>query len=168
MRTGEEYRESLRRMKPNIYLLGEKVESVVDHPMIKPAVNSTAGTFEMAENPKTHDLMTIRSPLINKDVNIWTNIDANTDQVIARHRSLRIGIPKYTCFIRCMSLCVISPLWAATYECDQEHNTHYHERLVEYTKHVQETDAMVCGALTDATQGIGRCAPINSLTQICM
>lgn len=31
MMTGKQYRESIRRLKPEVYYLGEKIESVADH-----------------------------------------------------------------------------------------------------------------------------------------
>lgn len=32
MMTGQQYRESLRRLKPEIYYMGEKIDNVADHP----------------------------------------------------------------------------------------------------------------------------------------
>jgi 4-hydroxybutyryl-CoA dehydratase/vinylacetyl-CoA-Delta-isomerase len=38
--TGEEYVESLRKLKLNVYYLGKKVESPVDNPVLRPSLNS--------------------------------------------------------------------------------------------------------------------------------
>ena len=34
IKTRQEYTESLKKQKPEIYFLGEKVKSVVDHPIL--------------------------------------------------------------------------------------------------------------------------------------
>ena len=40
--TSEEYRESLRRLSPKVYLGGKLVESVADEPGFAPGVNAPA------------------------------------------------------------------------------------------------------------------------------
>ena len=47
--TRDEYIASLRKMKLNVYYMGEKIENPVDHPMIRPSMNSVALTYELAE-----------------------------------------------------------------------------------------------------------------------
>ena len=44
MKTGEEYRQSLRERNIKVYVMGELVEgaAVIDHPLIKGHVNSAA------------------------------------------------------------------------------------------------------------------------------
>lgn len=51
MMNGQQYKESLKKLKPIIYYMGEKIDSVVDHPMTKPHVNSAAMTYELAQDP---------------------------------------------------------------------------------------------------------------------
>ena len=42
LKTAREYVESLRKLKLNLYLLGEKVEDWVNNPIIKPSTNAIA------------------------------------------------------------------------------------------------------------------------------
>ncbi len=49
MKTPDEYIESLRKLKLEVYLLGERVKNPVDHPMIRPSLNSVAMTFQLAQ-----------------------------------------------------------------------------------------------------------------------
>ena len=51
MMTKEQYIESLRKLNLNLYRMGEKVENVVDDPIVRPSLNSFAATYELAENP---------------------------------------------------------------------------------------------------------------------
>jgi 4-hydroxybutyryl-CoA dehydratase/vinylacetyl-CoA-Delta-isomerase len=64
MMTRAEYIESLRRLNLKVYFMGELIENPVDHPMIRPSMNSVAKTYELAEKPEYQDLMTVYSPLI--------------------------------------------------------------------------------------------------------
>ncbi|HHX37578.1 MAG TPA: hypothetical protein GX717_06315, partial [Clostridiaceae bacterium] len=42
MRTKQEYIESLRKLDLKVYMFGKRVENVVDHPIIRPSLNSLA------------------------------------------------------------------------------------------------------------------------------
>ena len=59
MMTRAEYIESLRRLNLKVYFMGELIENPVDHPMIRPSMNSVAKTYELAEKPEYQDLMTV-------------------------------------------------------------------------------------------------------------
>ncbi|MDY6212815.1 4-hydroxyphenylacetate 3-hydroxylase N-terminal domain-containing protein, partial [Hornefia butyriciproducens] len=54
--TGEQYIESLRRLKTRVYMFGEQVENWVDHPIIRPSINSVAMTYDLAQDPEYADL----------------------------------------------------------------------------------------------------------------
>lgn len=60
--TAEQYIESLRKMKTRVYMFGEQIENWVDHPMIRPSINSVAMTYQLAQDPQYEDLMTATSP----------------------------------------------------------------------------------------------------------
>ncbi|WP_313758130.1 4-hydroxyphenylacetate 3-hydroxylase N-terminal domain-containing protein, partial [Tissierella sp.] len=47
--TREEYIESLRKLNLKVYIFGELVENPVDHPIIRPSMNSVAMTYELAQ-----------------------------------------------------------------------------------------------------------------------
>ena len=59
MKTKEEYVASLRRLKPGVYMLGERVTNVVDRPIIRPSADAMAATYELAYG----DVMTATSHL---------------------------------------------------------------------------------------------------------
>lgn len=50
--SGDEYRDSLRRFKPRVFLNGRKVESVVDEKGFQPGVNAIALTYDYALKPE--------------------------------------------------------------------------------------------------------------------
>ena len=43
--TGTQYEESLRKLNLNVYMMGEKVENVVDNPILRPSMNSVKLTY---------------------------------------------------------------------------------------------------------------------------
>ena len=56
MKTKEEYIESLRKLKPRVYVDGKLIESVPDEPSLRPGVNNVGATYEYAEKPEYRDL----------------------------------------------------------------------------------------------------------------
>ena len=103
MMTGEQYRESLRQLKPEIYYMGEKIESVVDNPAFIPHVNAAALTYEMAWAPEFEELMTATSHLTGEKINRFTHIHHSHDDLVKKVKMLRaIGQQTGSCFQRCV------------------------------------------------------------------
>mgnify|MGYP002132643616 CR=1 FL=1 len=46
LKTGDDYRESLRRYSPEVYVRGRRVESVADEPLFAPGINAVALTYD--------------------------------------------------------------------------------------------------------------------------
>ena len=72
--TGEEYIESIRKRKMQVYLFGKKVEDPVDDPILRPSLNSVRMTYDLAQMPEYEDLMTAVSPYTGRRVNRFTHI----------------------------------------------------------------------------------------------
>jgi len=43
-----EYRESLRRLRPRVFVDGERVESVADAPQLAPGINAVGVSYDLA------------------------------------------------------------------------------------------------------------------------
>lgn len=56
LKTVAEYLESLRKMRSRVFVLGEEITNPLDHPVIRPSINSVAETYRMAEEPAYRDL----------------------------------------------------------------------------------------------------------------
>src|SRR6188472_2956711 len=61
IRTGEEYRESLRDGR-EVYMNGEKIADVTAHPAFKPIVDIRARIYDMAHEAGTADIMSYTDP----------------------------------------------------------------------------------------------------------
>lgn len=62
IRTGNEYRESLRDGR-EIWISGERVVDVTEHPAFKPAVDIRARVYDMAHEGETQDIMSYIDPV---------------------------------------------------------------------------------------------------------
>jgi 4-hydroxybutyryl-CoA dehydratase/vinylacetyl-CoA-Delta-isomerase len=148
IRTGDEYVASLRGRGLRVYLLGERVEEPVDHPMIRPSINAVAETYDLAlADP---ELATAHSSLIDGPVNRFVHVTESVDDVVLQNKmQRRLGQLTGTCFQRCVGMDAFNSLFSVTHEIDQERNTPYHERLLRFLTDVQQRNLVVGGAMTD-------------------
>lgn len=150
MVTGKEYIESLRKLKTRVYMFGEEVENWVDHPMIKPSINSVAMTYDLACDPEYEELMTATSSLTGKKINRFNHLHQSTEDLINKVKMQRLcGQKTASCFQRCVGMDSFNAVFAVTYEIDRAHGTSYHENFRSFLKMVQEQDLVVDGAMTD-------------------
>ena len=150
IRTKEDYIESLKKQKLNIYYNGERVEDVTTHPAFIPHINSAAKTYELALQPESEDLLTATSHLTGKKINRFTHIHQSVDDLIKKVQMLRlIAHETGSCFQRCVGFDALNALYMTTYEIDEKHGTKYFSRFLEYLKMIQEENIMIVGGMTD-------------------
>lgn len=150
MKTGKEYMESLKELKPIVYFEGEQIESVVGHPLIQPHIESAALTYDMAFDPVYEDLGTATSHLTGKKINRFTHIHQSSEELVQKVKLLRaIAQRTGSCFQRCVGFDAFNAVYSTTYDMDKKLGTNYHERFTKYLLYVQENDLMVAGAMTD-------------------
>ncbi|MEW5785368.1 MAG: 4-hydroxyphenylacetate 3-hydroxylase family protein [Bacillota bacterium] len=144
------YLESLRNLKCKIYLFGERVESVLDHSMIRPSLNAVAKSYELAEDPRYVELMTARSSLTGKKINRFTHLHQGTEDLVNKVKMQRLlGQKTAVCFQRCVGLDAMNAVDSVTYEMDRDLGSAYHRRFRDFLLYVQEADLVVDGAMTD-------------------
>jgi 4-hydroxybutyryl-CoA dehydratase/vinylacetyl-CoA-Delta-isomerase len=148
--TREQYLDSLRKLKIKVYLFGELVENFVDHPIIRPSINSVAMTYELAQQPEHEDLMTATSNLTGKKINRFTHLHQNSEDLVKKVKMQRLlGQKTGACFQRCVGMDAFNSVYSTTFEIDEKYGTHYHENFRKYLEYVQEYDLVVDGAMTD-------------------
>lgn len=76
IRTGAEYRESIRGTR-DVYIDGAKVKDVTSHPSFKPLVDIRARIYDMAHEPETQDVMTVKD---GNDINAIGNALPHTQE----------------------------------------------------------------------------------------
>ncbi|HOE16893.1 MAG TPA: 4-hydroxyphenylacetate 3-hydroxylase family protein [Syntrophorhabdaceae bacterium] len=157
--TSEAYIESLRKVEKRVYLGGELLENYVDHPIIRPSINSCAMTYELSTQPEHEELLTATSSLTGKKINRFTHLHQSAEDLIKKVKMQRVlGQKTGCCFQRCVGFDGFNAVDSVTYEMDQELGTDYNKRFRAYLEYVQENDLVVDGAMTD-TKGDRRLAP---------
>ena len=150
MMTKEQYIASLRELHLNLYRFGERVENVVDDPIVRPSLNSFAATYELAEDPQYEDLMCATSSLTGRKINRFTHLHQSTDDLIKKVKMQRLlGQKTAACFQRCVGLDAANAVFSTTYETDAACGTAYHENFKRFWTDVQDHDWAVDGAMTD-------------------
>ena len=148
--TGEQYIESIRKMKMNVYMFGKKVDCPVDDPILRPSLNSVRMTYDLAQMPEYEDLMTVISPYTGKRINRFTHIHQSTGDLIKKVKMQRLlGQKTAACFQRCVGMDAFNAVFSTTFETDKAHGTHYHENFKKFMMYVQDNDLTVDGAMTD-------------------
>ncbi len=150
MLTADEYIKSLRKLNLKVYLFGELVDNVVDHPVIKPSINSVARTYELAADPDYREVMTAQSSLNRQVINRFTHLHQSTEDLIKKIKMQRIlGQETASCFQRCVGFDAFNAVDSVTFEMDKKLDTDYHHRFRRFIQQVQEKDLVVDGAMTD-------------------
>ena len=105
MKTREEYIESLRALHLNVYFMGKKIDNPVDHPMIRPSLNSLAMTYELAQQEEYKDLMTATSNITGKTINRFCHIHQSAEDLVKKVKMQRLlGQKTASCFQRCVGM----------------------------------------------------------------
>lgn len=148
--TGQEYLESLRKLGTRVYMFGEKIDNWVDHPMIRPSINSIMMTYDLAQEPEYEDLMTATSSLTGRKINRFNHLHQSTDDLVKKVKMQRLlGQKTASCFQRCVGMDSFNAVYSTTYEIDEIHGTHYFENFKNFLTMVQDNDLVVDGAMTD-------------------
>jgi len=150
VKTVEQYYDSLKDLHPTAYILGEKVENVHEHPLIKHMIAGVAQTYALAHDPEGKKHLVAESKLIGEEVSRFVKFYESRDDLLAKVRMLkfltrRIG----TCFMRCTGMDAMNAVGIETYNCDQKYGTNYWERLQNFVKNMQQSDSVVVSGVTD-------------------
>ncbi len=149
MKTAQEFIESLRGLKHELYVLGERVENTTEHPILRPSLNALAKTYEMAHHPRYTELF-VRQGLDGEPVNCFTSLHHSTQDLLNKVKALRVlGQETGACFQRCVGWDALNALESTTFEMDQALGTQYHHRFMDYLRLVQQNDLVCNGAMTD-------------------
>jgi 4-hydroxybutyryl-CoA dehydratase / vinylacetyl-CoA-Delta-isomerase len=150
LKTPEQYEESLRKMNFKVFLMGEEVKNVVDHPIIRPSMNSVKMTYKLALDPQHAELMTATSSLTGKKINRFCHLHQSTEDLVKKVKMQRLlGQQTAACFQRCVGMDAINAVDITTFEMDKKLGTEYHKRFTNFLTKMQEEDWTVDGAMTD-------------------
>src|SRR5438477_12646982 len=88
VRTGAEYIASLRDDR-TVYMHGERVRDVTEHPALQGAIRSIASLYDLAAAPENRAVMTFPSPATGAPVNMSFLMPRTPADLVARRRPRR-------------------------------------------------------------------------------
>ena len=152
LKTGEQYIEEMRQMRPNVYKWGKLLGDVTLHPATASAVKTVAGCYDASFEPETRELYTADSWLTGQKAHRWNTIQTEPNDIHYNALMKRDAYRKYgTCpGSNCAGWTIVNALWGVTYDMDIEYGTSYHDRLRKFAVFMEEKALATCGALTDA------------------
>jgi len=149
--SGNDYRESLRRYRPQVYVDGRTVTSVVDEPALAPGVNAIALTYDHALREEFAPLMRMAANgTRGAEVNRMLGIPASGQDLLNKLEAVRLVCQETGCAQRYLAGDALAAIWQATHAMDAETGTDYSQRLRAYVERVHAQDLTLGIAMTDA------------------
>jgi len=150
LKTAEQYYASLKDLHPTAYILGEKVENVHQHPLIKHMTAAVARTYELENDPEGKKHLVTKSDLTGDEVSRFIAFYKSPDDLLAKVRMLKFLAQRIGgCFMRCTGMDAINSVGIEAYNCDQKYGTNYWQRLLNFVKQMQQDDLVVFSGVTD-------------------
>ena len=150
IRTVEEYYQSLSKLHPTAYILGEKVDNVHEHPLIKHMVAAVAKTFEMENDPEGSKLLVTDSDLSKEKVSRFVKFYKGPEDLLAKIRMLKFMAQNVGgCYMRCTGMDAINAVGIEVYNCDKKYGTKYWAKFTNFVKMVQHNDFALFSGVTD-------------------
>jgi 4-hydroxybutyryl-CoA dehydratase/vinylacetyl-CoA-Delta-isomerase len=149
--TGDDFRESLRRYSPRVFVDGRRVESVADEPTLQPGINAIALTYDYALKPEYATLMTAVQHTSGKRVNRLTHIDTSAGDLLNKLEAVRLVCQETGCAQRYLTHDAMNAIGQVTARIDDARGTREHTaKFLEYLHRVQDQDLTLGIAMTDA------------------
>ena len=151
LKTGAQYLEEMKAMRPNIYKYGKLIEDPTTDPITAAHIKNVAMWYDRSCDPATQDLYTTTSFLTGERAHRWNTIMTKPEDLVGNMDMKRDG---YRACGSCMGPCcagwvIMNALWSVTYDMDKEYGTDYHERLKKFAMFAEEKALSLAGAITD-------------------
>jgi 4-hydroxyphenylacetate 3-monooxygenase len=149
-RTGQEYIDSLRDGR-QVYLDGELITDVVDHPAYRNAVRSTAALYDFQAAPENLELMTFESPTSGERVNRCWQLPKSYDELVARRKALEAWAECTYGYMGRSPDHVASSLAGMMMRLDlfRSHGEERAQALANYYQYVRDNDVFVTYTITN-------------------
>ena len=151
MMSGDDFRESLRRYQPTVYVDGRKVDSVADEPALQPGINAIALTYDYALKPQYAPLMTAVQHTSGRRVNRLSHINTSSGDLLNKLEAVRLVCQETGCAQRYLTHDALNAIGQVSARIDDARGTTENTaRFTEYLHRVQDQDLTLGVAMTDA------------------
>jgi len=147
--SAEDYRESLRRYSPRVFINGDQVASVADDPRLAPGINAVGVNYDFALDERYRHLMTAKYRRNGTTVNRMLAIDEEPDDLLHKLEATRLVCRESGCAQRYLTHDAINAIHQATHRIDEATNSEYHARFLTYLDQVHADDLTLGVAMTD-------------------
>ena len=149
--SGDDFRESLRRYKPRVFLDGQAVASVADEPGFAPGINAIALTYDYALKPRYAPIMTAVQHTSGKLVNRLTHINTSSGDLLNKLEAVRLVCQETGCAQRYLTHDALNAIGQVSARLDDaKGSTEHSARFMDYLHRVQDQDLTLGIAMTDA------------------
>lgn len=148
---GSDYRESLRRYRPTVYLDGRRLDSVADSRELQPGINALAVTYDFAHDPRQAPLMTALQTSRGRTVNRMLHIDESAADLLNKLEAVRLLCQETGCAQRYLAHDALNAINQLCARADAATGSNERRaRFAAYLEHVQDGDLALGIAMTDA------------------
>lgn len=149
--SGADYRDSLRRYKPTVYVDGQLVDSVADAPSLRPGVNALAYTYDFARDPAMAPLALAVQSDRGLTVNRMAHINESAGDLLNKLEAVRLLCQETGCAQRYLMHDALNGIAQVSARLDDaKGGTEHRARFQAYLARVQDEDLSLGVAMTDA------------------
>jgi len=150
-RSSADYRESLRALKPVVYVDGRRVDSVADDPAFAPGVAALGVSYDFARDPALAPLMLATQAARGRIVPRMLHVNEAAGDLLNKLEAVRILCQETGCAQRYLAHDALNGLAQVSARIDDARGGREHRaRFEAYLAHVQDEDLTVGIAMTDA------------------
>jgi 4-hydroxybutyryl-CoA dehydratase/vinylacetyl-CoA-Delta-isomerase len=147
--SSQDYRDSLRRLKPVVYVDGRLVESVADEPALAPGVKALGVSYDYARDPALAPLM-----LASRDgrpVPRMLHVNESAGDLLNKLEAVRVLCQETGCAQRYLAHDALNAIGQVCARIDDARgSTEHRARFAAYLDHAQANDLSLGIAMTDA------------------
>lgn len=147
--TSTDYRDSLRRLKPVVYVDGRRIDSVADEPSLLPGVQALGVSYDMTHDPALAPLMLAADG--DRMVPRMLHLNRSAGDLLNKLEAVRVLCQETGCAQRYLAHDALNAIHQVTARIDDATgSTEHRSRLAAYLEHVQTKDLALGIAMTDA------------------
>ena len=170
-RTGAEYIAGLRDRAADVYIGGERVKDVTQHPAFAGGIRTVAGLLDMQHDPALRDEMTYESPSTGDAVGLSFIMPRNAED-LARRRNMMRNWAKFSCGMMgrtpdFLNVAVMSMAAAADYS--GLNRPEFKQNILDYYEYIRENDIVMTHTLVNLqrSRSVGA-TPFDDRTEVAL
>jgi 4-hydroxybutyryl-CoA dehydratase/vinylacetyl-CoA-Delta-isomerase len=152
---GYEFRESLRKHKPVVFVDGRRIENVVDEPALQPGINAIALTYDFAHKSEYAPLMTAIESTSGRRVNRLTHLNTSAQDLQNKLEAVRLICQETGCAQRYLTQDALNAIGQVSARLDDANGQaagsgEHWQKFLHFLHETQREDLTYAVAMTDA------------------